>query len=105
MKNAEHSIQPLKQKLNDPCNYPSYTFFLDYNGDVLMCSHDWGKKNILGNLKKQTLKDIWLGEKSVIARKKLISANRGFSPCNVCDVSGELIGSSHASAWKNFYKI
>ena len=44
MANAEYKIRPLKKKLDEPCYYPSYTFFLDYNGDVLMCPHDWGKK-------------------------------------------------------------
>ena len=28
-------------------------FFVDYNGDVLMCSHDWSKEKILGNLNKK----------------------------------------------------
>ena len=44
MENAVHSIPSLKQSMKTPCYYPSYTFFIDYNGDVLMCSHDWGKK-------------------------------------------------------------
>ena len=44
MKNAQYDIQPLKNSLNLKCYYPSYTFFMDYNGDVLMCPHDWGKK-------------------------------------------------------------
>ena len=105
MKNASHSILPLNEKMNDVCNYPAYSFFLDYNGDVLMCSHDWGKKNILGNLKNNTLKEKWLSEKSTSSRKKLISSNRSLSPCNVCDVSGDLIGSSHSAAWKNFYHL
>ena len=48
MEKAEHSVPSLKQSLKKPCYYPSYTLFVDYNGDVLMCSHDWGKKNILG---------------------------------------------------------
>ena len=64
LEKAEHVIAPLKEPLRAKCNYPSYTFFLDYNGDVLMCSHDWGKKNILGNLKKQNFIDIWTSEKS-----------------------------------------
>ena len=105
MKDAVHSILPLKEKMSDPCNYPAYSFFLDYNGDVLMCSHDWGKKNILGNLNKNTLKEIWLSEIATLFEKKLISSNRSLSPCNVCDVSGELIGSSHSAAWKNFYHL
>ena len=105
MKNASYPILPLNEKMSDPCNYPAYSFFLDYNGDVLMCSHDWGKKNILGNLNKNTLKEIWLSEISTSSRKKLISSNRSLSPCNVCDVSGELIGSSHSAAWKKFYHL
>ena len=44
MSNAEYEIKPLEKSLKVPCYYPSYTFFLDYNGDVLMCPHDWGKK-------------------------------------------------------------
>ena len=28
----------------------STTFFIDYNGEVQMCSHYWGKKHILGNV-------------------------------------------------------
>ena len=54
LKNTEYKVAPLKQKLNKPCFYPAYNFFMDYNGDVLMCAHDWGKKRILGNFKKST---------------------------------------------------
>ena len=48
MKNAGFKIDSLKKPTKESCYYPSYDFFLDYNGDVLMCSHDWAKKNILG---------------------------------------------------------
>ena len=44
MENAEYKIESLKSPLTKPCYIPSYTFFLDYQGDVLMCPHDWGKK-------------------------------------------------------------
>jgi len=98
--NSLYKIPPRKEPLKEKCFYPSYKFFLDYNGDVLMCSHDWGKKNILGNLNKQSLKDIWLSEKAMTARKKLNNFDRSLSPCNVCDVNGLLIGSEHSEAWK-----
>ena len=101
LNNAEYKIPELKTALNKTCNYPAYTFFIDYNGDVQMCSHDWAKKYINGNVKKQKIKDIWLGHKFEYARKKLLLANRNFSPCNKCDVSGELIGSKHALKWKS----
>ena len=100
--NAEYKIDPLKSKLNKKCFYPSYKFFLDYNGDVLMCSHDWGKKNILGNLKSQKFLDIWLSQKTQSSRNQLISGDRSLSPCDVCDVHGDLIGKKHYEAWKNY---
>ena len=62
MENAEYQIKNLSSPLKNPCFIPSYTFFLDYQGDVLMCPHDWGKKLILGNLKKEKLVDIWFSK-------------------------------------------
>ena len=59
MENAGHSIKSLNVSVKEPCFYPSYNFFIDYNGDVLMCSHDWGKKNILGNLNKEKIIDVY----------------------------------------------
>ena len=100
LKNAEYKIAPQKEKIKQKCFYPSYKFFLDYNGDVLMCSHDWGKKNILGNLNNQSFKDIWLSDKYMEARQKLNNSDRSISPCNVCDVAGTLIGSKHSKAWQ-----
>ena len=92
MENAEYKIENLKEPLKKPCYIPSYTFFLDYQGDVLMCPHDWGKKIILGNLNDQKLIDIWFSKKSINIRKMLHNSNRNFTPCNVCDVEGTLMG-------------
>ena len=100
LSNAEYKIPALTKSLNQKCNYPAYKFFIDYNGDVQMCSHDWAKKYILGNVNKEKIIDIWLNKKFKFARQKLLSAKRDFNPCNKCDVSGELIGSSHAKEWK-----
>ncbi len=100
MENAEHSVPSLKKSLNTACFYPSYTLFIDYNGDVLMCSHDWGKKNILGNLNKEKIMDVWLSNNAMMSRKNLSKGNREFSPCNVCDAGGTLIGKKHVEAWE-----
>tara|TARA_B100001121_G_C18672971_1_gene614838 strand:- start:157 stop:1035 length:879 start_codon:yes stop_codon:yes gene_type:complete len=100
MENAEYKMESLKEPLKEKCFYPSYTFFMDYNGDVLMCPHDWGKKIILGNMKKSTFREIWISKTAIMLRKKLNSAKRNFSPCNVCDVKGDLIGKKHSESWK-----
>ena len=99
LSNSEFKIAPLKEPLKLNCNYPFYTFFIDYNGDVQMCSHDWGKKMIMGNLTKNSIKEIWLSEKFNFVRSKLGNKNRNFSPCNVCDVKGNLIGNKHMEYW------
>lgn len=96
MKNAEFAISDLIEPMKNPCFIPSYTFFLDYQGDVLICPHDWGKKIILGNLKKERLLDIWFSNRAMKIRKNLKDSNRRFSPCNVCDVDGTLIGQKNS---------
>ena len=53
LENSEHKRPGLVNALNAKCNYPAYTFFIDYNGDVQMCSHDWAKKFIAGNIKSK----------------------------------------------------
>lgn len=104
MDNAEHKISSLETSLKEPCFYPSYSFFIDYNGDVLMCSHDWGKKNILGNLNSSSIYEIWTSQNAENSRKNLYNAKRNFSPCNVCDVKGSLIGQDHAKKFKEIHK-
>lgn len=104
LKNALYSVKPLQKSLKEKCNYPAYTFFIDYNGDVLMCSHDWGKKYVLGNVKDQKIIDIWCNKKFTSARKNLLNKKRDFSPCNICDVAGELIGNDHANKWLSVLK-
>ena len=53
MDNAKYQIPSLKEPLKKKCFYPHYTFFMDYTGEVLICSHDWGKKYVVGNLKNE----------------------------------------------------
>ena len=100
MDNAEYVIPSLKEPMKKPCYYPHYTFFMDYTGEVLICSHDWGKKFVVGNLNNENFIDIWCNQKFNFARKNLFNSNRNFTPCNKCDVTGTFMGKSHAIAWQ-----
>jgi len=100
MDNAEYRIPSLKEALKRNCHYPHYTFFMDYTGEVLICSHDWGKKLVIGNLKNDSFINLWLDQKFMQARKKLLNSDRNFDPCNKCDVNGVFMGKSHANEWK-----
>jgi MoaA/NifB/PqqE/SkfB family radical SAM enzyme len=35
---------------------------IDWNGDAVLCCDDWSHKVILGNLKKQSIEEIWFGD-------------------------------------------
>ena len=100
MENAEYKIASLKEPLKRPCYYPHYTFFMDYTGEVLVCSHDWGKKLVVGNLKNEDFIEIWNSQKFNLARERLYAGDRNFSPCDKCDVTGTFMGRSHAEEWK-----
>ena len=40
-----------------------------YNGDVILCCMDWKREVVLGNIKTQSIYDVWNGEKYNRARK------------------------------------
>ena len=45
------------------CKRPHHEAVVVYNGDVLLCCVDWWRTVRLGNLREQTLEDIWNCEK------------------------------------------
>lgn len=101
--NEKVRIEPLKVPLKQPCYYPFYKIMVDYNGEVMICSNDWLKKLIIGNLNNHTVYEVWNSDKFNTVRENLINNNRGFSPCNLCDVNGLYNGGIHFTAWKSYY--
>ena len=92
VQNEEIGIQKLQTSLKRRCYYPFHRLKIDWNGNVLLCSNDWGRKFIAGNVKNENLWDIWMSEKMWIARRKLAMSDRSMDPCNGCDVNGLLSG-------------
>lgn len=95
----EHEQQITTLPLKEACYYPFYMIVIDYNGDVLLCPHDWTKKLSFGNLKIQNLWDIWKDKVLTTIRKKLSQKERDFFPCSQCDVLGTIIGKENFDAW------
>ena len=86
---------PLKQS----CYYPFYMILVDYNGDVLLCPHDWNKTLKFGNLKDKLFFDIWNSKALNGIRKRLLNSDRDFGACKNCDVLGTVIGKESFEAW------
>ena len=97
------NLLPLREKLERRCHYPFYKMLLDWNGDVLFCSNDWGRKIIIGNLSKLSLEDIWLSERFVAIRERLVNGDRTQSPCNTCNVNGTITGSDSVKVLLRHY--
>ena len=56
---------------------------------VSQCCCDLSFSNPMGNVKTQSIKDIWYGEKFVDLRRNLNNGNREISPiCSKCDFFG-----------------
>jgi radical SAM protein with 4Fe4S-binding SPASM domain len=85
----DDSIENLKGK---PCHYPFYKMFVDWNGDVLFCSNDWGREHVVGNLLTMSLHEVWFSKPMTKIRKRLMKGDRSKSPCNKCSVDGSLFG-------------
>jgi len=96
-KESKIETLPLKRQ----CFYPFYLTLIDYNGDMVLCPHDWGKKYVVGNLKDDHIWNLWVGKKYETARKLLSCKNRNFSPCDTCDIRGDVMGKGSHDAWAN----
>ena len=102
LNNEVFELKPLEEPLRQPCYYPFYKVLIDYDGAVLMCSNDWKKERIMGNICNEKLSDIWKNNLFINTRKSLIKCDRSHSPCNLCDVEGTMNGESAFKKWKNF---
>ena len=58
---------------------------IDVDGDVLLCCHDYSKSVTFGNIRTQTLAEIWRGRYAVI-RHQLESGVKPLPVCQRCNV-------------------
>ena len=103
LKNKHFELKPLEEPLKKPCFYPFYKVLIDHDGAVLMCSNDWKKKKIYGNILKESLLKIWSSHEFNNTRKKLICGDRTSDPCRLCDVDGTMNGNKSFEKWKNYF--
>ncbi|MEK7665090.1 MAG: radical SAM/SPASM domain-containing protein [Patescibacteria group bacterium] len=58
------------------------------DGDVVPCCVDWKRINILGNINKNSLSEIWKGEKLKELQIKHLTGNKGkVEPCKDCTMN------------------
>ncbi|MFH1581667.1 MAG: radical SAM/SPASM domain-containing protein [Pseudomonadota bacterium] len=91
--------EPVKK----PCYYPFSQITINFDGKVLLCTHDWNKRISVGDVNDSSLLEVWNNDRLKKIRMDLARANRDFSPCNLCNVDGTMMGQNHFNAWERFY--
>ena len=74
---------------DDVCREPFYGFTVHVNGDVVPCDRDWSGENVMGNIFRQSVDEIWNGEKYVAFRSRMKSSDKP-AMCKACD-EGRLV--------------
>jgi radical SAM protein with 4Fe4S-binding SPASM domain len=83
------------------CFRPFRTFYILYNGDVIPCCADWGRKIVLGNVEKQSIREIWHGEPANRLRDAIRTWDMEKLPpiCRACSKANST-GAHHANPLK-----
>lgn len=85
------------------CPYPFYSLIIHSDLKVSVCCVDWGKKNLIGDLRKETLIEIWNGEKlKNIQLKNIQGKKRDIEGCRNCSYLHTAIDNIDALDEKTF---
>lgn len=69
------------------CPYPFLQMSILATGQVLICTHDWARRQIVGDLNQQTILEVWDGPIMRNIRLQMLSGLSGdISSCRHCDV-------------------
>lgn len=78
--------QPIKEVMT--CPYIFYSLSVNSDGTVSLCFLDWSRKLIVGDVRNESLKDIWNGERLLRYRINHLRGKR--KEDSVCGVCGQL---------------
>ncbi len=86
--NSEFGIYGQEIKEVEVCPYIFYSISVNSDGTVSLCFLDWARELIIGDIKNQSLKDIWNGEVLFNYRKMHLMKRRKDHP--ICAACGQL---------------
>jgi radical SAM protein with 4Fe4S-binding SPASM domain len=88
---AGHIAQYAKSPVKGFCDLPNYALYINPAGKVLSCCHDFDEENVVGDLTRQTIKQVWYGLEFNTFRRRLNRGDRSVSElCNRCDREPDL---------------
>lgn len=58
------------------CSYPFYVMAINFNGTVSLCGNDWSHSTVVGDASRESLREIWEGERLFEFRRMLLEGRR-----------------------------
>ena len=86
--NEEYGIYGQKIKEVMVCPYVFYSFSINSDGTASACFLDWARKLIIGDVKTESLQQIWKGERMIDFQKMLLMKERKGHP--ICGKCGQM---------------
>ena len=96
--------KPPVLKIERACYLPFYKMFINWNGDVGLCSNDWNVVETFGNVNDKPIYEIWESDYMAAYRKMLMANKRVASPCISCDVNGQVLGKESFDYFNSYYE-
>ncbi|MBT3405561.1 radical SAM protein [Candidatus Woesearchaeota archaeon] len=91
-KKTGNFISPSKESHIKYCSQPWYVMSIVWDGSVLVCCSDYMWKTIVGNIKNESLLNIWEGEGYLSFRRRIVEgrqnenlACKGYTFCYITD--------------------
>jgi radical SAM protein with 4Fe4S-binding SPASM domain len=75
-----------------PCYYPWHSVSVTWQGEVVPCCRDYDNRLVLGDLKRQTLLQVWNGSAMQRFRRQMASGFRANGLCGRCGEASLEIG-------------
>ena len=86
--NQEKGIYGQEIEEVDACSYPFYSISINSDGAVSVCFLDWSHKLIVGDVRNQSVQEIWDGKQMRAYRKMFLQGDR--KKHNVCGGCGQM---------------
>ncbi|OGW37767.1 MAG: hypothetical protein A2Y97_03735 [Nitrospirae bacterium RBG_13_39_12] len=79
------------EAVNTFCEYPNYILYIKPDGKVLACWNDFDEENVMGDLNRDSIREIWYGHRFKRFRGFVNKGNRSISYlCRRCDHTPDL---------------
>lgn len=84
-------LKPIARRLLPCCPYPFFQCSVLASGKVLLCTHDWSRKTIVGDLNAQSIREVWNGGPLAEIRQLFLAGRmKDVAACARCNVYDDL---------------